>query len=617
MARQVIADFGLQVPRPLLRLRDRRSRDEELPLGLPFEQHQPVQPDVADKHAVRQVAAALLLAERHPALEGLAPHDRQPHRLRLARPNPQRRHAVLDRQMDRRHHLRRLLSRKRHVAERPGRLGDVYACPVRLRHGRGRGDLDLAKRLLRRRRPRLDVQVQVGLRLLWLDDDLLRHRDAVGHIGDAEADRAGKVVDAINLQRDLAAGAGAERLLGPVGRADRRPEVRRAGTQFQLVRHAGVAEAAGVGNPNLVRPIGRGGERELGVAAAAVGRVVVVAVVKPDDRQPGPGDLGARRMRPHDVGRLAERVGHGRGVEQRGAAADARVQLVPVVRPRRILPELHDLAAGEEQIVQLHLVPVVDAEVVVLGRVLPAEREVRIADRLEHDPFDRLACGGANLDDGVDLGPLGLRLGGGVLCVFLGGRLHHRLAIGVELRDVRRPGPDDPLLAGLRLERVRVDLGRLGDRAAEDDRLRQRPVDLGLIAAGPLAGRRSRQRRVDAGDLTLRRRRALRQRERRGLPVHQPDDDLPVAGDRQRRGHIGQPFVGRELPQLAGVPHLHRPVGRCGHDERPAAGQMRDRPFVREPRQLQRVDLRSVLGDELPAANAVVGPGGEHVPVAS
>ena len=39
------------------RLRDRRRRDEKLPLGLPFDNQKAIEPDVVDEHAVGKVAA--------------------------------------------------------------------------------------------------------------------------------------------------------------------------------------------------------------------------------------------------------------------------------------------------------------------------------------------------------------------------------------------------------------------------------------------------------------------------------------------------------------------------------------------------------------------------------
>ena len=117
---------------PAARLRDRRRRDEELPLVLPLDDQQAVEPDVVDEHAVGQVAARVGAAQFNPPVK-VVPLGLDPRRNRLSRANrklerPARRrrlrHAVLARR-DRHRDLR--LLRELDVAERAGCLRYVTA----------------------------------------------------------------------------------------------------------------------------------------------------------------------------------------------------------------------------------------------------------------------------------------------------------------------------------------------------------------------------------------------------------------------------------------------------------------------------------------------------------
>ena len=62
--------------------------------------------------------------------------------------------------------------------------------------------------------------------------------------------------------------------------------------------------------------------------------VVVIFIVQPEDRQTVGDELRSRRMRRHDVARLAERVGERRRVEIAPPIALARIGTKPESGPR-------------------------------------------------------------------------------------------------------------------------------------------------------------------------------------------------------------------------------------------------------------------------------------------
>src|SRR5690606_8338082 len=128
-------------------------------------------------------------------------------------------------------------------------------------------------------------------------------------------------------------------------------------------------------DPHRVVTVGGREKPQYRIRPEASLRIVVVLVIEPMNRQAVVHWFGSRRQRPDDITRLAQRMRHRRGLEPGATVPEARIDLETRVRSARIEVQLHDLAVDKKQLVQLHLLPVVYAEIVRSVRVLATKRE--------------------------------------------------------------------------------------------------------------------------------------------------------------------------------------------------------------------------------------------------
>ena len=91
---------------PAARLRDRRRRDEELPLVLPLDDQQAVESDVVHEYSVGKVSARVGAAQFDPPVK-VVPLGLDPRRDRLSRAN-----RKLERPVRRRRHRRGVVARR-------------------------------------------------------------------------------------------------------------------------------------------------------------------------------------------------------------------------------------------------------------------------------------------------------------------------------------------------------------------------------------------------------------------------------------------------------------------------------------------------------------------------
>src|SRR5947208_1277316 len=98
---------------------------------------------------------------------------------------------------------------------------------------------------------------------------------------------------------------------------------------------------------------------------------------------------------------LVERVGGGAGVEIAAAAAGGEVEVVFRIGPARSEEELDDLALHVKQLIELHLLPILETSAGG-GGVEAAEGDVGVANGFEDDALDGRAIGMKNLNSRID-----------------------------------------------------------------------------------------------------------------------------------------------------------------------------------------------------------------------
>ena len=286
-----------------------------------------------------------------------------------------------------------------------------------------------------------------------------------------------------------------------------------------------------------------------------------------------------------------------RGVEIAPAIPAARICDEAGIGPPRKQPELHDLAARIQVIVDSHLLPVEDAKIAGLAIVLAAEREIRVAYRLQEHPRHALA---------VCIEDLNVR----IQPRFLAGRAH-----------LEYPG-----LAGLGREAVEIGIGHPGaatvDRASDLSRKRHAIRLIGGVVRfvfGGLMGRAGIVRRDQSrrswrgggGGLDWFAGRNLKGFER---TVHPPDLERSTVGPECQRGrHVRLIVPELQFAIIAGSPGLDRAV--FGQRNEPGAIARESEPddgrVVREPRNHHRVNLGPLARNKPPNSDVVVGPRGD------
>jgi hypothetical protein len=100
----------------------------------------------------------------------------------------------------------------------------------------------------------------------------------------------------------------------------------------------------------------------------------------------------AERIRLHDVAGLVERVRGGAGVEVSAAFAIADVEEAAAVRPAWHADDLHDVAIEPDILIELHLLPVLQSDVRVVG-IDAAEVVVAVPHGLHEQTGDGFAIG--------------------------------------------------------------------------------------------------------------------------------------------------------------------------------------------------------------------------------
>lgn len=158
------------------------------------------------------------------------------------------------------------------------------------------------------------------------------------------------------------------------------------GSRMVSAYKALAAPAACVGDFDEVTAIGRRGEGEARVAATCGRRCRRWRSWAQTVRH----DLAADGPWLDNVAGFIERVGDGAGVEVGAAFATVDVEEAAAIRPAWHAHDLHHVAIEIDELVQLHLLPVLQADVRVVG-INAAEVVVAVAHGLEHHTRHGLA----------------------------------------------------------------------------------------------------------------------------------------------------------------------------------------------------------------------------------
>ena len=129
--------------------------------------------------------------------------------------------------------------------------------------------------------------------------------------------------------------------------------------------------------------------------------VVVIGIINCKHREPIGHEFSSRRVRFHNVSRLFESVGNRTGPEVIAALVLEIVKLEAGVWPLRHAEDFADFSLHIEELVQFHLLPIIDAGIVGV-RINPLKVDMRIAHGLEQKPLERFAVRMKDFDFRID-----------------------------------------------------------------------------------------------------------------------------------------------------------------------------------------------------------------------
>ena len=426
------------------------------------------------------------------------------------------------------------------------------------------------------------VDCAEGVALSGFDDDGRGRGETGRQTGDVDAHGAVEPFTAHDAERDFASAAGAD-FRGFA--ADSRGECGLWCAEIErVVKVFFAAEIAHVGEAGDVFAVARGFENEQRIGAAAAVWLVVVFVIDTEHGESVRRRLAAGRERLNEVAKLSERVCLRCRLKIRVAAADAGIDAEAGVRAARVAPEFDDFAVAVNEVIELHLAPVLESEIVGVHRVFSAEGEPRIFHRLQDDLLVGLAVCGKDFDTGIDL---------------------RFIAGGIDI--------EDDLLPRHGAEAEAIDIACNTERAFDArwkwercDGLRRQVVGLGFVGFHRLANIRGLCcERCGAGEGGLLRRNS----ERLGAAVHARDENPITAGldcEHGRCRGLHRPRVA--LGQRWERPHFQRTILGTG-DERISIGgesDSRDGALVRKAGDEQRIELGLFARNEAPQMDALV-----------